>query len=184
MQEILRKKSSTWPFDNYHECLQFLTPTFRSCIHNQKPVFFAGNFHRLFDQNFYAATLANIRCKLLWIFQQQTFCWDMFFTDCSDFNLLRLDWKKLVFIMSLLHQSLTHYIWTLLQKLRGWGRGESQTLKIKFSIFQNDRGVAVPKSTLVCLLVCLVLWHINLCRLFNAKSIFMYIISSNENSSV
>ena len=30
----------------------------------------------------------------------------------------------------------------------------------------------------------LVLWHINLCRLFNAKSIFMQIIRSIENSSV
>ena len=33
-------------------------------------------------------------------------------------------------------------------------------------------------------LVCLVLWHINFCRLFNAKSIFMQIICSIENSSV
>ena len=28
------------------------------------------------------------------------------------------------------------------------------------------------------------LWHINLCRLFNAKSIFMQIISSISNNSV
>ena len=29
-----------------------------------------------------------------------------------------------------------------------------------------------------------VLWHINLCRLFNAKSIFIQIISSISNNSV
>ena len=29
-----------------------------------------------------------------------------------------------------------------------------------------------------------VLWHINLCRLFNAKSIFMQIVSSISNNSV
>ena len=34
-----------------------------------------------------------------------------------------------------------------------------------------------------CLFVC-VLWHINLCRLFNAKFIFIQIISSISNNSV
>ena len=29
-----------------------------------------------------------------------------------------------------------------------------------------------------------ILWHINLCRLFNAKSIFMQIVSSISNNSV
>ena len=29
-----------------------------------------------------------------------------------------------------------------------------------------------------------VLWHINLCRLFNAKSIFMQIVNSISNNSV
>ena len=33
-------------------------------------------------------------------------------------------------------------------------------------------------------LVVLVLWHINHCRLFNAKSIFIQIISSISNNSV
>ena len=35
-----------------------------------------------------------------------------------------------------------------------------------------------------CWLVGWVLWHINLCRLFNAKSIFIQIISSVSNNSV
>ena len=34
-----------------------------------------------------------------------------------------------------------------------------------------------------CGLVCLVLWHINICRLFNAKSIFMQIVSPISNNS-
>ena len=34
------------------------------------------------------------------------------------------------------------------------------------------------------LLVCWVLWHINLCRLFNAKSIFMQIVSSISKYSI
>ena len=34
------------------------------------------------------------------------------------------------------------------------------------------------------LMVGRVLWHINLCRLFNAKSIFMQIISSISNNSI
>ena len=34
------------------------------------------------------------------------------------------------------------------------------------------------------LLVCWVLWHINLCWLFNAKSVFMWITSSILNNSV
>ena len=33
-------------------------------------------------------------------------------------------------------------------------------------------------------LVVWVLWHINLCRLFNAKSIFMQIVCSISNNSV
>ena len=37
---------------------------------------------------------------------------------------------------------------------------------------------------LILFVCCWVLWHTNLCRLFNAKSIFMKIICSIENNSV
>ena len=40
------------------------------------------------------------------------------------------------------------------------------------------------KSPLKCLFVWLVLWHINICSLFKAKSIFIQIHTSNSNSSV
>ena len=44
--------------------------------------------------------------------------------------------------------------------------------------------VEILAEDLLLLLVGWVLWHINLCRLFNAKSIFIQIISSISNNSV
>ena len=61
-------------------------------------------------------------------------------------------------------------------------------LSVKFFLFRESNYSFQPKlsdvislknmSILYCLFVCWVLWHINLCRLFNAKSILMSIICS------
>ena len=47
--------------------------------------------------------------------------------------------------------------------------------KIKLNFFQG--------AVVSILLVIWVLWHINLCRLFNTKSIFIQIISSISNNA-
>ena len=53
---------------------------------------------------------------------------------------------------------------------------------------RKEKEILLYKSAiplyLVGWLVCWVLWHINLCRLFNAKSTFIQIISSISNNSV
>ena len=52
------------------------------------------------------------------------------------------------------------------------------------SVEALDESVRIIYSQDKGWLVVWVLWHINLCRLFNAKSIFMQIVSSISNNSV
>ena len=60
----------------------------------------------------------------------------------------------------------------------------SQKLEIYTYCPKNKNYVkGVKKNGFGCL-VGWVLWHINLCRLFNAKSIFMQTASSTSNNSV
>ena len=48
---------------------------------------------------------------------------------------------------------------------------------------QNFKKINISFSDGYCL-VALVLWHINLCRLYNAKFIFIQILSFISNNSV
>ena len=59
-----------------------------------------------------------------------------------------------------------------------------QTLSSLSLFFDLGFAVLLLSSLENCWLVVWVLWHINLCRLFNAKSIFIQIISSISNNSV
>ena len=65
---------------------------------------------------------------------------------------------------------------------------ESKILQVIFYESMNEYKVWLylfnDISTFVGCLVCLVLWHINLCKLFNAKSIFMKIVLFQTIQSV
>ena len=53
------------------------------------------------------------------------------------------------------------------------------------SLAPTDWAFLMKKELLgITKMVCWILWYINLCRLFNAKSIFMQIFSSISNNSV
>ena len=59
-------------------------------------------------------------------------------------------------------------------KLFAKNEKELETLIHAVRIYSQDRGMEFDiQKWLVCWLVAWVLWRINLCRLFNAKSIFM-----------
>ena len=57
--------------------------------------------------------------------------------------------------------------------------------KNQFGYFsKNSQSLLNDSCVYVCVLGGWVLWHINLCRLFNAKSIFIKIVCSFLNNSV
>ena len=63
--------------------------------------------------------------------------------------------------------------------------GDVQKVMYKHLLIQNLYYITNKAFWLVGWLVgWLGLWHVNLCRLFNAKSIFMKIVSSVSNNSV
>ena len=59
---------------------------------------------------------------------------------------------------------------------------DTAVLKNNNKCFNSKNNVLSPRHdnnwSYLILVGCWVLWHINLCMLFNAKSIYMYIISS------
>ena len=57
-----------------------------------------------------------------------------------------------------------------------------RTITERYRGWERIKGISAVSTPWMRLVGRLVLWHINLCRLFNAKSIFMQIISSISNN--
>ena len=91
---------------------------------------------------------------------------------------------------------LTQVVWFCVMKLTAHFQGtflpsSISSLTLRASLINQllshpQRGImnGMCNFWLVGLLISWVLWHINLCRLFNAKSIFIQITSSISNNSV
>ena len=99
-------------------------------------------------------------------------------------NFLRCfsDWMALKTKTSYLNNIfifLEHFVWPLVEFLKKWFSG------LNHFCAQINKDHLRKAGDLVWFgLVVWVLWHINLCRLFNAKCIFIQIVSSISNNSV